>query len=194
MFKSEKLEKNSRQAWLFGLGALLSGKELIADKIDAYHEQANSLLSDLLQKGEDLDGELSTKVSTDKTKAKAAIDERVADIRKKLGLDKTESESPKTVDSLTQKVDELTAKVAELVAAKETVKTPAAKKPAAKKATATKAEPKAAAAKKPASKPNATAARKTTAKPAAKKAAPAAKKAPATKKPAASTSQAKKAE
>lgn len=174
----KKLENLGRQTWLASIGAYNTSWDAATDKLDKFYVDGNAFVQDLMEKGESLESNLQ-----EKFKARKMIDEKIAALRAKLGM---QSESRDLqLEKLSAKVDDLIEVVAKLAEQKAAAKTaektaseakPAAKttrKPAARKTTA-----------KAATKPAA----KTTAKPAAKK--PAAKK-PAAKKPAAAKAPAK---
>ena len=170
----KNVEKAGRQVWLAGLGACLVGKEYAVKKLDEIFEGTNSLVNSVVTKGQEVEGELKGKFS-----GGFAQDEKIAELREKLGLNK-ESKQDK-ISRLAVKVDALTEIVATISVKAEEEKAKAAaaakRSAAAKKAAETK---KAAAAAKAAETSAATEAKE--AAPAPK---PAAKRKPAAKKPAA---------
>lgn len=185
----KNVEKAGRQVWLAGLGACLVGKEYAVKKFDELFEGTNSLLGAVVSKGQEVEGELRGKLSTGFPQ-----DEKIAELREKLGLNK-ESKQDK-ITRLASKVDALTEIVATISvkAEEEKAKAAAAKKAeAAKKAAETRAANAAAkkaeaaeTAEKPAAPaPNPAAKRTTARKPraaAAKPAASTAAKKPATRR------------
>ncbi len=168
------IEKAGRQVWLAGLGVALLGREYAGKKLDEIFESGNSLISDMLSKGVDVEADIKAMLN-----GKVVTDDRISELREKLGLNRESRED--TIEKLTAKVDALSqvvAKLAEQKAKEEKAEAAAAKKvaaPASKaaeaKATTTAAKP--AAKRTTTRKPRATAAttaRKTTArKPAAAK-------------------------
>lgn len=161
----KKLENMGRQTWLASIGAYNTSWDAATDKLDKFYVDGNAFVQDLMEKGESLESNLQAKF-----KARTMIDEKIAALRAKLGM---QSESRDLqIEKLSLKVDDLIEVVAKLAEQKAAEKTAAktaseakpARKPAAKKAPA-----------KAAAKP----ATKTAAKPVAKKPAAKTTKAPA---------------
>ena len=166
----KKLENLGRQTWLASIGAYNTSWDAATDKLDKFYVDGNAFVQDLMEKGESLESNLQAKF-----KARTMIDEKIAALRAKLGMQSENRDQQ--LEKLSAKVDDLIEVVAKLAEQK------AAEKTAAK--TASEAKPAAKTTRKPA-------ARKTAAKPATKTAAkPAAKTASKTAaKPAAKTTKA----
>ena len=173
MISVKNIENISRKAWLAGLGSLAWGKEFATSKLDKAYTETNQLMTSLMSTGE--------KLSESEEHGFPAVDERISQIREKLGLD---NKQPDQLQELEQRVAHLTDVVNKLVEKKsgEAAAKPKARKPrvsrtkAANAASADKAEAVSAAKEKePAKKTTArksAATRKTTAakKPATRKA------------------------
>ncbi len=185
------IEKAGRQVVMAGLGVVGLSKDMAAHKIDTLMDGFNSLVNELLTRGESLENEMEVK-----DRMQTIKDRRIAQIRKQLGL----ANNPQTsdLDNLSHKLDELTKVITKLVDQKqaaqkaESATEAAAKKGVADKVKATPAKrttSRTAAAKKAVTK---TATAKTTAKEtgAEKKATTASKVA---SKPVASSTRTKKA-
>lgn len=152
----KQLEETGRKTLLAGAGAVQTGKEKAVDKADDFYVTANAFVNGLIERGALVEAELKQK-----WQEKAAIDEKIAGLKGKLGmLPQTNSQK---LAELSEKVDVLLEQVAKLTLqqseeAQTAPKTPrkAPTKTAADATATTKA-----AAKKPAAK--ATTARKTAA-------------------------------
>ena len=150
----KNVEKAGRQVWLAGLGACLLGKEYAVKKLDEMFEGTNSLVNEVMTKGQEIEADLKSKVSAGfPVSSNFLQDEKIAELREKLGLSQ-ESKQDK-ISRLVVKVDALTEIVATISVRAEEEKA-AAKKSAAtatpKKSTATR-KPRATASKTaPASK------------------------------------------
>lgn len=182
----KNVEKAGRQVWLAGLGACLVGKEYAVKKFDELFEGTNSLIGAVVSKGQEVEGELKGKFSTGFPQ-----DEKIAELREKLGLNK-ESKQDK-ITRLVSKVDALTEIVATISVKAEEEKAAAAaakKAEAAKKAAETR-KANAAAKEAEAAKSEVTEAAAPAPKPAAKRATTRKPRAAAAK-PAASATAAKK--
>jgi hypothetical protein len=101
----KNVEKAGRQVWLASLGACLVGKEYAVKKLDELFEGTNALVNEVMSKGQALEGELK-----DKLPKGFPRDEKIAELREKLGLNK-DSKHDK-ISSLAVKVDALTDMVA----------------------------------------------------------------------------------
>lgn len=121
----KNVEKAGRQFWLAGLGACIAGKELAVEKLDQVFETTNSLVNEMMNKGSSIEGTLKGKFQSN-----LAQDERIAEIRQKLGLNKEPRQDK--IARLTAKVDALTDVVAKLTTKAEADKA-AAKAPVAPK-------------------------------------------------------------
>lgn len=153
----KNVEKAGRQVWLAGLGACLLGKEYAVKKLDEIFEGTNSLVNNMMTKGQEVEGELKGKLQ-----AGLPQDEKIMELREKLGLNK-ESKQDK-IARLALKVDALTEIVATIsVKAEEANKAEEATEVAAKEeapAESNEAAPKPAAKRTTTRKPRATAASK----------------------------------
>jgi len=144
MNTKKNVEKASRQVWLAGLGAVLLGKEYAVKKLDEMFEGTNSLVNQVVTKGQEIEGDIKSKVSgSNPLKSSFIQDEKIAELREKLGLNQ-ESKQDK-ISRLAAKVDALTDIVATISVKVEEEKAAASKKSAA--ATTAKTETKAAAPK-----------------------------------------------
>jgi DNA anti-recombination protein RmuC len=105
--KFDVAEDVARKIWLAGLGAYGKSVDSVQGQYEKVNADSNRIFTELVAKGEALEGEAKTKI-----KEKAAVDQRICDVRKKLGLDKSE-ESDK-INELSKKIDDLTDIVAKL--------------------------------------------------------------------------------
>ena len=110
--KFNEAEEFARKIWLAGLGAY--GKSI--DEAQGRYEQLSAdtqkVFEDLVVKGEALETEAKGKCK----QTTSEVEDRVADVRKKLGLDNDSADSK--VEELSAKIDALTEAVAKLAAAK----------------------------------------------------------------------------
>ena len=106
----------ARKVWLAGIGAYGKSVDEMQGRYEQINTEANKLFEDLVSKGEKLESDAKVKFADTKGKIKASanIDQRVADVRAKLGLDKEESEDK--IAELSAKVDALTDVIAKLSA------------------------------------------------------------------------------
>ena len=163
----QKLDSVRRQAWLAGIGAVDTGRELVADKFDKIFVDSSVFINKLCAKGGSLDTQLQAKL-----RSRKMMEDKIAFLREKLGMRSVNRDQQ--LEDLSTKVDTLIDVVAKLALQKATVKP--AEKAAAKPAAKVAAKPAAKAAAKHAAKATAKPAAKATEKPAAKAAAkPAAK-------------------
>lgn len=107
--KVTEAEDFARKIWLAGLGAYGKSFDEAQGQYEKLTTEAGKVFEDLVEKGESLETEAKAKI-----KSKTNVEERVAEVRKKLGLDKTGSEDK--VDELSAKIDALTDAVAKLAA------------------------------------------------------------------------------
>ncbi len=91
-------EDVARKIWLAGLGAYGKSFEEIQSQYERLNTETSRLFEELVFKGENL--EAGTK---EKLKEKTAIEKRVDDVRKKLGLDSSDTDT-RTAE-VYQKVD-----------------------------------------------------------------------------------------
>ena len=97
----------ARKIWLAGLGAYGTSFDVIQSQHARLNTETSRLFDELDSKGEKLDA--GTK---EKLKEKTAIEKRVDDVRKKLGLDSSDTDTK--IDELSQKVDALVESVSKL--------------------------------------------------------------------------------
>lgn len=107
--KVNDAEEFARKIWLAGLGAYGKSFDEAQGRYEKLSSEAVKVFEELVTKGEKLEVE-----AKDKFKAKTNVEERVADVRKKLGLDKVSADQ--RVDELSAKIDALTDAVAKLAA------------------------------------------------------------------------------
>ncbi|GAA0858159.1 phasin family protein [Aliiglaciecola litoralis] len=107
--KVSEAEEFARKIWLAGLGAYGKSFDEAQGQYDKLTAEAGKVFEDLVEKGESLETEAKAKI-----KSKTNVEERVAEVRKKLGLDKASSEDK--VEELSAKIDALTDAVAKLAA------------------------------------------------------------------------------
>jgi polyhydroxyalkanoate synthesis regulator phasin len=107
--KVNNAEEFARKIWLAGLGAYGKSIDEVQSNYEKMNTEATKVFEDLGVKGDALESE-----AKDKFKEKANIEERVADVRKKLGLDKQSDEDK--IAELSAKIDALTEVVAKLSA------------------------------------------------------------------------------
>jgi DNA anti-recombination protein RmuC len=105
--KFDVAEDVARKIWLAGLGAYGKSIDSVQGQYEKVNADSNRIFNDLVAKGEALESEAKTKI-----KEKAAVDQRIADVRKKLGLDQSENVSK--IDALSKKIDDLSEIVAKL--------------------------------------------------------------------------------
>jgi polyhydroxyalkanoate synthesis regulator phasin len=105
-------EEFARKIWLAGLGAY--GKSI--DEAQGRYEQLSAdtqkVFEELVVKGEALESDAKGKFK----QTTSEVEDRVADVRKKLGLDNDNADTK--VEELSAKIDALTEAVAKLAAAK----------------------------------------------------------------------------
>lgn len=105
--KLDVVEDNTRKIWLAGLGAYGKSIDTVQGQYEKISADGNRVFADLVAKGEALEQETKEKI-----KEKTAVDQRIADVRQKLGLDKSAQEAK--LDELSKKIDDLTEIVAKL--------------------------------------------------------------------------------
>lgn len=105
--KFDVAEDMARKIWLAGLGAYGKSIDSVQGQYEKVNADSNRIFNELVAKGEQLEGQ-----AKDKIKEKTAVDQRVAEVRKKLGLDK--SNDSNKIDDLSKKIDQLTDIVAKL--------------------------------------------------------------------------------
>jgi len=102
-------------------------QKFAVEKFDETYARTNEFVNELVSEGEKLEKELQEKID-----ARGVVDERVKELKAKLGLDEV-SETDK-IEELTAKVDNLTVKITKLVKSREAKKAPV-KRVTAKKTT-----------------------------------------------------------
>ncbi len=107
--KVNEAEEFARKIWLAGLGAYGKSFDEAQGKYEKLSAEATKVFEELVVKGEALETEAKAKI-----KSKTNVEERVAEVRKKLGLDKQSSDEK--VEELSAKIDALTDAVAKLAA------------------------------------------------------------------------------
>lgn len=107
--KVNDAEEFARKIWLAGLGAYGKSLDEVQSNFDKMNTEATKVFDDLVNKGEALETEAKGKF-----KEKTNIEARVAEVRKKLGLDK-QSDDDKIAE-LSAKIDALTDVVAKMSA------------------------------------------------------------------------------
>ena len=100
-------EENASKIWLAGLGAYGKSMDTVQGQYERLNADGNRIFNELVAKGEALESETKEKI-----KEKTAVDQRIADVRQKLGLDKSAQENK--LDELNKKIDDLTEIVAKL--------------------------------------------------------------------------------
>ena len=104
----ENFEKMGRQAWLAGLGAYGTGWKYAVNKLDQAYVETNSLVNELISRGETIQSELQGKLA-----ANDLFDEKITALKSKLGLgEPTEEER---IAELSAKVDALVIAITELM-------------------------------------------------------------------------------
>jgi polyhydroxyalkanoate synthesis regulator phasin len=107
--KVNEAEEFARKIWLAGLGAYGKSFDEAQGRYEKISVEASKMFDELVIKGSEIETE-----AKDKFQVKEKVETRVAEVRKKLGLDnKTADEK---VDELSAKIDTLTEAVAKLAA------------------------------------------------------------------------------
>ncbi len=100
----ETTEDVTRKIWLAGLGAYGKGFDEIQGRYEKINDGANRIFDELVSKGEKIEEDTKVKI-----KEKTLVDQRVQDVRKKLGFDSSDTDTK--IEELTAKIDQLTATV-----------------------------------------------------------------------------------
>lgn len=103
----ESAELVARNIWLAGLGAYGKSFEEIQSQYEKFNGEASRLFEDLVSKGKNIEA-----VTKDKFKQNAAVQKRVQDVREKLGLDSSDTDSK--IDELSNKVEALTVSISKI--------------------------------------------------------------------------------
>jgi hypothetical protein len=101
----------ARKIWLFSLGIYSQGVEEIQSKFETVNGFKACLLEKLVSKGEKMTADTKESVN-ENIKERTAVDKRVADVRKKLGLDTSDTDTK--IAELSQKINALTEIVGKL--------------------------------------------------------------------------------
>lgn len=107
--KVTEAEEFARKIWLAGIGAYGKGFDEAQGRYEKVSAEASKVFDELVVKGSKLETE-----AKDKLQVKTNVEARVADVRKKLGLDNASTDEK--VEELSAKIDALTAAVAKLAA------------------------------------------------------------------------------
>ena len=110
--KINEAEEMARKIWLAGLGAYGKSVDEAQGRYDKLSEEASKMFDELVSKGESLEGDARSKFKSTTNE----VENRVADVRKKLGLD--DEPADQRIDELSAKIDALTEAVAKLAANK----------------------------------------------------------------------------
>ena len=102
---AEKADGVVRKAWLLGIGVCVIAFEEIQTQFTKINDGNIRLFNQLVAKGEEYSSD-STTIISNETREETAVEKRVAEVRKQLGLD-TKSNQAKIAE-LSQRVDELT--------------------------------------------------------------------------------------
>lgn len=110
--KINEAEEMARKIWLAGLGAYGKSVEEAQGRYEKLSEEASKMFDELVTKGETLEGDAKSKFKSTTND----VENRVADVRKKLGLDSEPADQ--RIEELSAKIDALTEAVAKLAASK----------------------------------------------------------------------------
>lgn len=94
-----------RKIWLAGLGVYAKSFDEIQSQFEKVNGERARLFKEFVSRGETITADPKENVTED-AKEVTAVDKRVAEVRKKLGLDTSDTKTK--VAELSQKVDELT--------------------------------------------------------------------------------------
>jgi prophage DNA circulation protein len=107
----ETPEGLARKIWLAGLGIYVKSFEEIQNRFEKINAKRARLFKEFTSKGEKITADTNESVTKD-VKEETAVDKRVADVRKKLGLDTSDTDAK--ITELSQKVDALTVMLSKL--------------------------------------------------------------------------------
>jgi hypothetical protein len=105
----------ARKIWLFGIGIYSKGVEEIQRKFDAINDVKACLLAKVVFNDEETTADTEESVNKnvlENIKEQTAVDKRVADVRIKLGLDTSNTDTK--IAELSQKINALTEIVGKL--------------------------------------------------------------------------------
>lgn len=103
----ESAEEVARNIWLAGLGAYSKSFEEIQSQYEKLNSETSRLFEELVSKGQKLEADTKKNFTV-----KTAVEKRVEEVRKKLGLDGSDTDTK--IDELSQKVDALAEAVGKL--------------------------------------------------------------------------------
>ena len=107
--KVNEAEEFARKIWLAGLGAYGKSFDEAQGRYEKISVEASKMFEELVVKGSKIETE-----AKDKFQVKDKVETRVAEVRKKLGLDSVSADEK--VEELSAKIDALTDAVAKLAA------------------------------------------------------------------------------
>jgi polyhydroxyalkanoate synthesis regulator phasin len=107
--KVNEAEEFARKIWLAGLGAYGKSFDEAQGQYEKISVEASKMFDELVVKGSKIETE-----AKDKFQVKDKVETRVAEVRKKLGLDHVSADQK--VEELSAKIDALTDAVAKLAA------------------------------------------------------------------------------
>lgn len=110
--KVNQAEDLARKIWLAGLGAYGKGFDEAQGQYEKLNAEATKLFDELVEKGEKLEVEAKDKYEAEKENVKSNVENRVAEVRTKLGLDNDDTD--KKIEELSSKIDALTDAVSKL--------------------------------------------------------------------------------
>lgn len=101
----EKTDGLVRKTWLAGIGAYVKAFEQVQSQYQKFNSERVRLFKEFVSKGEEYTADSKESIS-EGVREETAVDKRVAEVRKQLGLDTTSTETK--ISELSKKVDELT--------------------------------------------------------------------------------------
>ena len=110
--KFNEAEEFARKIWLAGLGAYGKSIDEAQGRYEQLSAETQKVFEELVVKGEALETDAKGKFK----QTTSEVEDRVADVRKKLGLDNDNADQK--IEELSAKIDALTEAVAKLAAAK----------------------------------------------------------------------------
>lgn len=102
---TEKTDGIVRKVWLLGIGVYVMAFEQIQSQFTKINDGRSRLFNQFVVKDEAYSADTTGKVAKE-VREETAVDKRVAEVRKQLGLDTSNAKIK--IDELSQKVDELT--------------------------------------------------------------------------------------
>lgn len=102
---TDKTDGVVRKAWLLGIGIYVMAFEGVQCQFRKINGESARLFKEFVAKGEEFTADSNEIVAEDVQK-ETAVDKRVAEVRRQLGLDTTSTEAK--IAELSQRVDELT--------------------------------------------------------------------------------------